>query len=569
MSNRLTLEGFIEKAKQAHGNKYDYSKVDYINNKTKVCIICPEHGEFWQRPDEHLKGRGCPYCVPTKHYTTQEFIQKANKVHNNFFRYNKTKYVNARTKVIVTCPMHGDFEIKPNNHLQGQGCAKCYREKIEHEITLQLQKGKSTKRLDSHKITKYINQTYGNLYSTEFVEYTNNKTPIKLYCHETDFNGKEHGLFTISPSHLLDGEGCPKCGKNKTLTNEEFKAKANFVHGNKYGYNNTEYRTTHGLVSITCPIHGEFMQSPANHLRGQGCPKCGILYSNAEMEIYKYIVSLIGEENVILHDKTLLNGKELDIYIPDYHLAIEYNGSLWHSTKYKEDKNYHLNKYLLCKEQGIQLLQIFDDEYKNSKKIIQSKIKILLKLNTSPVIGARKTEIKEISKKDCVLFLNNNHIQGFTTASIYLGAYYQEQLVGVMLFKKEDSNTWILNRCATNIDYRCPGVVSKLFKYFLTHYKYNTIKSFLDLRYGNRDKNIYLNLGFIEDEILKPDYTYYDNTKNRRIHKFNCRKQKLSRKYGLSLKLTESQMTTKIGLYKVFDVGKIKYIFKLNKGKNS
>jgi len=122
---RKTTEQFIEEARQVHGDKYDYSKVEYVNSATKVCIVCPEHGEFWQRAGEHLKGKGCIKCA--KHYkpTTEEFIEKARKAHGDKYDYSKVEYVNNKTKVCIICPEHGEFWQKPNNHLSGQGCPFC------------------------------------------------------------------------------------------------------------------------------------------------------------------------------------------------------------------------------------------------------------------------------------------------------------------------------------------------------------------------------------------------------------------------------------------------------------
>ena len=100
MARKLTTKEFIQKAKEVHGDKYDYSKVDYKNNKTKICIICPEHGEFWQMPATHLKSYGCPKCSG-KFLDKEYFIEKANKVHNNKYNYSKVEYLGNKTKVEI------------------------------------------------------------------------------------------------------------------------------------------------------------------------------------------------------------------------------------------------------------------------------------------------------------------------------------------------------------------------------------------------------------------------------------------------------------------------------------
>ena len=149
-NKRLTLieerkNKFIENSKMIHKNedgtpKYDYSKVEYKNNKTKVCIICPEHGEFWQTPHNHLLGHGCIKCrneINSKKssYTKDYFILLANKKHNNFYDYSKVDYVNSRTKVCIICSIHGEFWQTPSMHLSGQGCPTCNKSKLEIQIT--------------------------------------------------------------------------------------------------------------------------------------------------------------------------------------------------------------------------------------------------------------------------------------------------------------------------------------------------------------------------------------------------------------------------------------------------
>ena len=136
----LTTADFISKAKKIHGDKYDYSKVNYVNSYTKVCIICPKHGEFWQTPYDHLQGCGCPKCATEKKaasnsQTTAEFISKAKEIHGDKYDYSKVNYVNARTKVCIICPKHGEFWQLPPNHLIGSGCPKCNRSHLERDMS--------------------------------------------------------------------------------------------------------------------------------------------------------------------------------------------------------------------------------------------------------------------------------------------------------------------------------------------------------------------------------------------------------------------------------------------------
>ena len=122
---KLTTEDFIAKAREVHGDKYDYSKVIYVNNSTKVCIICPEHGEFWQIPSSHLKGTNCPLCCGRQFFTTDKFVSKAKEIHNNKYDYTKVDYQSMRKKVCIICHEHGEFWQTPEAHLNGHGCKKC------------------------------------------------------------------------------------------------------------------------------------------------------------------------------------------------------------------------------------------------------------------------------------------------------------------------------------------------------------------------------------------------------------------------------------------------------------
>ena len=125
MPKQLTKDIFIERARKTHGNKYDYSQVDYINNRTKVCIVCPIHGAFWQAPNNHMKGVGCQKCARKYKPTAQEFAERAREIHGDKYDYSNVDYKNARTKICIVCPEHGEFWQVPDSHLRGYGCPRC------------------------------------------------------------------------------------------------------------------------------------------------------------------------------------------------------------------------------------------------------------------------------------------------------------------------------------------------------------------------------------------------------------------------------------------------------------
>jgi len=143
---------FINKAKKIHGDKYDYSQVNYVNNKIKIKIICPTHGAFEQTPNDHLTGYGCPDCGGSKRLTTDKFINKAKEIHADRYDYSLCDYKTTKTKVKLICPTHGVFEITPNNHLNGKGCRQCGLDNGVWSYSLWEQKGLKSVNYDSFKL---------------------------------------------------------------------------------------------------------------------------------------------------------------------------------------------------------------------------------------------------------------------------------------------------------------------------------------------------------------------------------------------------------------------------------
>ena len=162
MARKLTNEEFLERIDRKNCK---YKPLDeYKGSNVKIRFMCNKHGEFLARPNDILNGQGCPKCGGTQKLTNEEFIANANIVHNSFFSYDKCIYVNSNEKVTITCPIHGDFEQKPNNHLNGQGCLKCKLEGIKHKITMREQVNKSTRSIsDSVFKERYYNK-FGHVY---------------------------------------------------------------------------------------------------------------------------------------------------------------------------------------------------------------------------------------------------------------------------------------------------------------------------------------------------------------------------------------------------------------------
>ena len=186
MNKKYNTEIFIEKCKVIHNNKYDYSKTIYNKINEKILIICKKHGIFQQSASMHLRGQGCPMCA-NKNINTEKFIEKSLSVHGNIYSYDKTVYISAKNKILITCKKHGDFYQTPDAHIRGQGCPKC-----------------SGFGLDKEEIISLFDKIHNYHFNYNDIDYTNPKTKLKIKC-------PTHGFFYQTRTNHLQGKGCPKC----------------------------------------------------------------------------------------------------------------------------------------------------------------------------------------------------------------------------------------------------------------------------------------------------------------------------------------------------------------------
>lgn len=252
-------------------------------------------------------------------------------------------------------------------------------------------------------------------------------------------------------------------------------------------------------------------------------------------------------------NKSVLNGIELDIYIPSHKVAIEYNGLYWHSELFKS-YNFHKNKYDVCTSKGIRLIQIFEHEWLNTPEIVENKIKNILGHSTDKRVYARSCRVVNVRTNDKRDFLNKNHIQGDGPSSINYGLEHKGELVAVIGFIKQTDH-YVLNRYATSCSVL--GGFTKLLKYFENEHNNPPIVTFADLRWS--EGKLYENTGFKVDKILPPDYYW---CKSKKLwHKFNWRHTSGLRKLPYYVPNdTEVENMHKHGFYRIWDCGKIKYI---------
>lgn len=324
--HRQTKEDFIQKSKDIFGDKLDYSKVNYVDSRTKITITCKDHGDFIIAPKDHISfKRGCLFCSGER-YTTESFIKKCNEIHKNKYIYDKTIYIKSREKCIITCRKHGDFLQAPDAHLRGQGCSKC-RQSRKKSIEYHLNKAKNkyedkfdysnTKFSSVNDVVEIICKKHGSFYK-KFICHINSKHGCDK-CREEysrvaqdDFIKKankihnyrynysktkytigenniivicdQHGEFKVNASaHINVGRGCKFCGK--LYTEKDFLEACQKKHYNKYSYENCKFTILTKKINITCKLHGSFLQTARAHMHGAGCPKC-IKSSKKDLEYF-------------------------------------------------------------------------------------------------------------------------------------------------------------------------------------------------------------------------------------------------------------------------------------------
>ena len=368
---KITSHEFIKRCNEIHGDRYDYTKVDYIDANTKVIIICKEHGEFYKTPSKHTNAKqGCAKCSGYYIPTTDEFIENARLVHGDIYEYSKVDYKYSNENVIITCKIHGDFLQRPSNHIKSkQGCPKC---------------GGSCKSNTIEFIEKSI-KIHSDIYDYSKVNYIDATTKIIISC-------KIHGDFEQKPYSHLNGHGCYMCCKNSKLNTIEFIEKAKLIHGDKYDYSKVDYKYCDIPVIIVCKIHGEFMKTPIAHYNScRGCPKCSnngyskpsILWLDFLSKLYNINIqhACNDGEYVITTTKYKADG-----FCKENNTIYEFHGDYWHGnpkvfnlddfneiTKctYKDLYDNTLIRENKIKDLGYNLVVIWENDWKKINKCVK------------------------------------------------------------------------------------------------------------------------------------------------------------------------------------------------------
>lgn len=370
----LSFNEFVKKANILYENKYEYDNANYKNKSSLIKIKCSQHGLFEKTAEQHLKGRKCPKCKTkrkeiiknhnNKLLSNNEFIDKANKQHNNFYDYNKTRYLNWRSDIVVTCPNHGDFTINAGSHAKGKGCLSC---------------NDGTKKYTTEKWIEKAKEKYGNKYDYSKSIYRGTRKPIIIIC-------KEHGEFTKWGDKHLSNDKFAEC--NKCVEKKNWLKKCEDKYGDKFNYSKVNYINNRTRVIIICNEHGDFEQSPDCHLMNMGCMDC---VNKTEKIVYDWLLKKFIDKKIIRQKKfewcKSFKNKffVFDFYLPELNCIIEIDGRQhfeqvknWENYKYNQKKDIY--KMQVVNKKNISILRIFqEDIYKYGEVWLDKKLHHLIK----------------------------------------------------------------------------------------------------------------------------------------------------------------------------------------------
>ena len=372
------------------------------------------------------------------------------------------------------------------------------------------------KRLTQEEVIGRCNILFNYKYIYTQSVYVSTRVPMDAIC-------PIHGKFSIPPKRHLQGQGCPFCGAEYARTWR----KGNWKHfieesqkrfGDVYDFINIEeeYENSHSTIHLKCKKCGNtFPKIACDHLTSPfgGCHHCYSNISSSELEIGDYIQSLISNDEILLGDRVVLKGKELDIFIPSKNIAIEFDGLRYHNDSTKP-RNYHLSKTEECEKHGIKLIHIFEDEWLYKQNIVKSMISDTLN-SYQMTLDGESCHIKRIDNNESKNFLSLNHIQDGCEGNINYALIKDSEIVSLMVFKKYNKNKYKLMRFCNKLNTNIINGEIILFNKFITENNPSEILFYVDRRYCST--RTIENLGFKPLKKTKPDYCYVN--KDRRINK--------------------------------------------------
>ncbi len=549
-ANRRLLAEFIAKARAFHGDWFDYSRAAYINSTTLIEIICEAHGSFWQTPYNHANGSGCRTCAGLAPVTLEEFIERARAVHGDRYDYSKVVFSRYSDAVEIVCKDHGAFWQVAKSHAAGSQCPDCA----------------GVGRITEAKLIAKGQSVHGDRYDYSRARIVNGSTPVEIIC-------PDHGVFLQRPAEHGLGAGCPVCAGKAPITAEVFIDRAKVAHGDRYQYDQMVFSKYKENVEIICEAHGSFWQTPYNHANGSGCPACAReqTTSKGENELAQWVAGL-GLQ-VSRNDRAALGSMEIDIFLPDLKIGIEYNGAYWHSDGKLPHPRIHEVKASKARDAGIRLITIWDFDWETRTDFVKRFLLHAFGLNPSPKINARACAVRWVEASIASEFYTRTHIQGAAWRTIVnYGLFSGDDLVACMSFSQGVSRRgmmgdteWELARFATDRIVR--GGAGKIFTAFVKNHSPQTVWSFSDRQHFSG--GVYPALGFKEDGRLAADYRVLHEASGRIWHKSAWQRKYIPTRLnelGIDESFdpatdvrTEREMQKLARVLRIMDAGKIRW----------
>lgn len=555
---KLSNTEFIGKCQAIYGDAYTYEDTQYRGSKEPVTIRCKVHGEFSKTPNLLIsKQSGCPACGNARKGVLfklgeDKVIQELAEKFPNYTPFKLVGvYENNTTKVEFNCGRHGT-QVSKVSYLRGLSqdtpCPVC-----------NVELSSLRRRVAQERFIVECSNIHNGKYVYTGTIYTTSDSKFKVVC-------PDHGEFEVEAMAHKLGSGCSKCyfesRKDSILPYSQWLERAIAVHGDNYTYAAETYTGTSAKLKMFCKEHGEFWQIGNYHISGSRCPTCASTNSKGQLELTDFLKSL-GVD--LLTDHRIGEGKlEVDCYLPDQNLAIEYDGLKWHSTQHRPS-NYHSRKRQALEDKGIQLIRIFEDEWQYRNLQVKSLLRSRLgKLDAK--LYARECSLVRLSNENARSFYEVNHIQGWKRTGLNLGLQYREELVAVMTFTQslsergtEAKDTWELARFASSV--QVLGGASKLFKAMLDISKAQKVISYSDDRLFTG--RMYGAIGFKLCTKVPPSYTYWKSGLKLRLHKSHFRHSKLPKLLGdrYNPNLTERENCEAAGYFQIYDCGLTKWVW--------
>jgi hypothetical protein len=508
---------WVEKCNTRHGNRYSYPSMERLRCGTawKVRIVCAEHGEFLQAPEKHAFGQGCPMCDGKG----VDKVAALRSLFPDFDFADDLVIKGSKTKFALTCPEHGEFKVIYNNlgpraaNGLASPCPKC---NMTRAGALRRKRGD----VWAQQVTAVTGGTV-----------TLNQDGFTTASAKAEFTCTHHGKFFSVLQDVADGHGCPECGRlrrNKALSLdvESFLLSAAAVHGSRYQYDPGTFVNTKVPMAITCAEHGVFYQRPNNHVsNAAGCPKCSNSVSSGEDDLFSWIEST--GVVAVQRDRSVLGGKEIDIYLPEHRLGIEYCGLYWHGED-KRHSTYHTEKLDAAAGKGVRLITVFEDEWLDPHVRNLVMFRVLAALGASRSVYARHTSVVSIGWAEAKQFLDTHHMQGAgVPAKVCYALRMGSETVAVStwgLSRFEKSAQWELFRFSSTTSDRVVGGLGKMFAAFVGDHTPASVVSYADRRWGNGDA--YGKIGFEFDGYTAPGYYWCKHLSRFSRHRFQKHKLK-------------------------------------------